>query len=311
MKKVSVIVTTYNEQEYISELVESLLCQTLSPSEIIIVDSYSNDETFNILKNFESKQPNLKVIQKKTNRSAGRNFAIQKCSSELIAITDAGCVPNKNWLEKISEPLLLNTCDVVAGYYYGKPNNIFEKALIPFVLVMPDKTTNTFLPSTRSMCMKKSIWKKTGGFNEDVDPGEDYEFSNRLIKKNYRIMFVKDALVGWYPRKDIASAYRMFKSFAYADKIASSPRPRIKYIFLKYLLLVLFAFISLIYPLGLWLFLCQLVFLISWSIIKNYKYVKHPLGLVYLPVIQTMCDIAVMNGTLAGILYKIKNNNEL
>ena len=79
--KVSVCVTTKNErEETIKKLFDALNNQTLKPNEIIIIDAKDYDNC---------------------SRSIGRNIAIKKAKNEIIALTDVGCLPKKDWLEKL------------------------------------------------------------------------------------------------------------------------------------------------------------------------------------------------------------------
>ena len=114
-REISVICTVYNEEENINALVESLLSQSLKPKEIIITDGGSTDGTLEILKDLEEKHHTLKVYSVPGNRAKGRNAAIAKSTAEYIAVTDAGCVADPFWLEKISEPLFAGAV-VASGF---------------------------------------------------------------------------------------------------------------------------------------------------------------------------------------------------
>lgn len=64
MAKVSVIVPVYNGKKYINKCVNSILRQTFKDIEIILVDDGSTDNTLDILREYEKKFPNVKVIPK-------------------------------------------------------------------------------------------------------------------------------------------------------------------------------------------------------------------------------------------------------
>ncbi len=168
MAKVAVVVTVLNEQETIRDLLDALIDQTRRPDEIIIVDGGSTDKTWEVV----SHRSSVVSYKKVGNRSIGRNYGVQHSKSEIIAFTDAGCVPHKDWLEELIKPFT-SGADVVSGYYEGKAKNVFQKCLIPYVLVMPDQTKDEFLPATRSMAIRKAIFFQHGGFDEKLEHNED------------------------------------------------------------------------------------------------------------------------------------------
>ncbi|MDQ5950786.1 MAG: hypothetical protein QG639_62, partial [Patescibacteria group bacterium] len=166
---VSIICTVYNEAETIGLLLESFKAQTLKATEIIICDGGSTDKTVEDVTKFANQHPSLhiKLLTKEGNRSVGRNAAIAASTTKVIAITDAGCRPENDWLEQLLIAYQQGTANVVAGYYKGRARTSFEEAVIPYVLVMLDKVNpQSFLPATRSMLIEKKVWQQLDGFDE-------------------------------------------------------------------------------------------------------------------------------------------------
>jgi glycosyltransferase involved in cell wall biosynthesis len=308
MSNISVIVTVLNEEKTIVQLLESLSQQTLSVREIIIVDGGSVDETLVQMKEFAKTHPklNLRIIQKKGNRSIGRNAAIKKAKSELIAITDAGCVPHLNWLEELDKAAQkIDQKDfVVAGYYDAKPNSPFEEALVPYVLVMPDRVNpRHFLPATRSMLMTKSAWKKVGGFDEKLSDNEDYAFAHALEKASIFMSFAPKAKVSWIPRSNLLQFWKMIFRFARGDAQARIWRPKVLFLFARYISaltgILLWLALGLQLKILFFFYVVFFGFYLLWSIQKNLRYVPH--GWYWLPLLQLTADGAVMLGTLNGL----------
>lgn len=292
MAKVSVVVTVLNERESIQELIAVLIKQT---KDVVIVDGGSMDGTWEYLQS----QTNIKAFQKIGNRSVGRNFGVSKTKAKIIAFTDGSCTPNRDWLEKLVSPFADPAIWVVSGYYKGISANAFEKSLIPYVLVMPDKLGGEFLPATRSMAILKSVFKRSGGFDEKLWHNEDYEFAVRLKKSGVAFTFVREAIVEWLPRKNLKSAAWMFMRFAIGDAQAGILRQSVKLLFARY---YIFAFLCFVNPWFLWLILPYLI----WAIWKNYKYVKMWQAMFWLPLLQITADIMVLFGTIVGLLSRIK-----
>lgn len=293
--RISFIATVFNEEKTILSLLKSLESQTLPPSEVIITDGGSTDMTLSLIKDFQkASKLKIKFIEAKGNRSIGRNVAIKNVLSEIIVCSDAGCILDKDWIKNIVKPFE-DGADVVAGYYKGKYKNIFQKCMIPYALVMSDRVNpNNFLPATRSMAFKKSIWEKLRGFDTKLSNNEDYAFARKIKENGFKIHFAKNAIVYWLPPGSFKKAFIMFYRFAKGDSEAKILRPKVAFIFVRYVLLTLFLAIS--KP----LFFVLILAMIVWAIIKNYKYVRDIQGFVFLPLIQLTSDIAVMSGTIIG-----------
>jgi len=302
--KVSFVATVINEELTIKAFLNSIFSQSKIPDEVIIVDGGSTDGTLDILSRYK-----VSVISKKGNRSVGRNEAIREAKNEIIACSDSGCILDKDWVKNIVKPFNNPKIDVVAGYYKGIARTVFEKSLIPYVLVMPDKVNpDTFLPATRSMAFKKSIWKKAGGFPEEFSNNEDYVFAKNLKRIGARIVFEKSAIANWIPRKNIKEAFVMFYRFALGDAEAKIFRPKVGFIFQRYIigLALVLLFLDLKSSPILYAVCILLVLYILWSIFKNFKYVKDLRGIIYLPLIQFASDLAVIYGSIVGLLVKSK-----
>lgn len=310
--KLSFITTVFNEQETIIKFLESVFTQTKLPDEVIVVDGGSTDNTLSEISKFKfpqgKKVPQIKILFRKGNRSTGRNEAIRNAKGDIILSSDAGNVLDKHWIENVIKPFSGKKVDIVAGYYKGISKNIFQKSLIPYVLVMKDKiNAEEFLPATRSMAFKKSIWKKAGGFDEKLSHNEDYAFANTLKKINAKIVFEKSAIVNWIPRKNLQEAFVMFFRFALGDIQSRIFRDKVKYIYLRYIFVFYLILLSLIersiYLYGFIIF-CFLLY-IFWSIWKNYRYVQNPKAFFYLPLFQFTSDFAVLLGTAVGFIRSL------
>lgn len=335
---ITFITTVFNEQNNIEKYINSILNQTQLPDEIIIVDGMSTDETVERITKDELRIKEegikFKLIIKKGNRAVGRNEAIRQASGDIIVCSDAGNILDKKWVEEIIKPFVeektssqptpkrrgswRSEVDVVAGYYEGKADNVFQKCLIPYALVMRDKVDpDNFLPATRSVAFTKKIWEKAGGFDEQLSHNEDYIFARKLKEIGAKIVFAKNAKVYWIPRKTFKEAFIMFFRFALGDAEANIFRPKVLFLFLRYLLFILLYGIYTYTKLPLILnslFLILLLY-IFWSINKNYKYVGERQAFIILPLMQFTADVAVLTGTCFGLLksllIKIKSNKIL
>lgn len=281
MLKVSFVTTVKDDPEGLRTLLDSLKQQTRQPDEVIVIDGEKSG----------------------TNRAQGRNLGIKKAKGEIIAISDAGCRLEKEWLERITEPFEDPKIDVVAGYYKPVTKSIFQKCLACYTCMPIDKVTPCqYLPSSRSIAFRKRAWKKVGGYPENLDYCEDLIFVKKLKKADCKFEFAPLALVYWPQRKNLKEAFKQFFNYALGDAQALY-WPHLKKIGLVYLR-YLIGFWFLILLSFAYLLICLFAYFF-WAIGKNYHHVRHPSAFIYLPLLQFTADLAVMAGAWRGLLKRI------
>ncbi|MBU1883794.1 glycosyltransferase [bacterium] len=100
---VSVIIPLYNSQRYISETIESVINQTYTNWELIVVDDCSTDTSREIVKEFEKKDSRIRLVESQVNfggPARPRNIGIEHTKGEFIAFLDSDDMWLKDKLEK-------------------------------------------------------------------------------------------------------------------------------------------------------------------------------------------------------------------
>lgn len=105
--EVSVIVIAYNEQERIVECVASIVAQTYSDVEIVVVDDGSTDATVAVLRAGFLDEARLRIVELGTNqgRGAARAAGLETARGRLIGFVDADIVLDPNWLHELRAAL--------------------------------------------------------------------------------------------------------------------------------------------------------------------------------------------------------------
>jgi glycosyltransferase involved in cell wall biosynthesis len=209
MMMVSVVVPTYNGSQCIARCLDALANQDFpQPYEIIVVDDGSTDNTEVIVKKYSTIKYIAQVHQ---GPARARNTGTDLAKGNIIVFTDDDCVPLKNWLITITAPFLDKEIVGVKGAYCTEQKNLIAR----FVQYeyeekyrMLSRHQYIDFIDTYSAAFRKDIFLKEGGFSgKFLDAaGEDADFSYRLYKKGYKMVFEPNAKV-WHTHPDKLSIY--------------------------------------------------------------------------------------------------------
>lgn len=121
---VSIIVPIYRVQDYINKCVESIMAQTYSNIEIILVDDESPDNCPEICDDYAKKDARVRVIHKKNGGlSDARNAGLEMATGEYIAFVDGDDYVSSDYIQALYEVCVKDESDIsCCGYYrvYGE-----------------------------------------------------------------------------------------------------------------------------------------------------------------------------------------------
>ncbi|KKQ24790.1 MAG: Glycosyl transferase family 2 [Candidatus Roizmanbacteria bacterium GW2011_GWC2_37_13] len=213
MPKVTVIISAFNHESYVSETIKSILDQTFRDFELIVVDNGSTDSTYKIIKSFFD--PRLKVFRIRKNIGFGYalNFCLKKSQGEYVSLfsSDDIAIPTK--LEK--QVQYLNSHSEVDAVFslaqlIDENDHILEKNYYENVFNQKNKTRyqwlNYFFNNGNCICfptalIKKSIYEKIGYENERLAQLHDFDLWVRLCLKT-EIYILQQKLVKFRIRSD-------------------------------------------------------------------------------------------------------------
>lgn len=189
---VSVIISTYNRQAYVREAIESVLSQTYSPFELLVVDDGSTDNTSALLKAYQGRVDVLSQANRGV--SAARNLGIRSARGAFIALLDSDDYwqPDKlalqmDWFDAHPEALICQTEEIWIrngvrinpGVRHKKQaGHIFEPSLA-LCLISPS-----------AVMMRTTLLEEVGLFDESLPACEDYDLWLRITCK-YPVGLVK------------------------------------------------------------------------------------------------------------------------
>jgi glycosyltransferase involved in cell wall biosynthesis len=218
---ISIITPTYNRADELVHLYESLKKQTvdLKLFEFIISDDGSTDITQSMVEEWQFNSPfkiNF-ISQKNQGPGAARNHGLDNAKGELILFIDSDCEAHPDWVSIIYNEYLGDTFDAFGGPDSDKEDFTNLQKAINFSMTSYLTTggmrghskimASKFYPRTHNMGIKKSIYKKIGGFG-GLRHGQDIEYSNRIRKSGARVKFLINAIVFHRRRSSLTQFFK-------------------------------------------------------------------------------------------------------
>ena len=209
---VSVIMAARDSDPWLADSLKSILEQTLECFEFLIVDDASNDQTATIIKEFQSRDPRIKVFTNDSPKGlpANLNFLIKEARGDYIARMDADDISHPERLEVqlafmkknkdiglcFSEVnIILNEGDFLCKKW--SPNNIKTALfMLPFL--------NYFVHPTAFV--KREVYIEDGLYNENFIKAQDWELWQRISRKGIGFGIVPKVLFDYRLRLNSNSA---------------------------------------------------------------------------------------------------------
>lgn len=194
--KFSIVIPTFNVENYLSKCLDSVLSQTYKNYEVILIDDLSSDKTRKVIDNYRLKDNRIKVIYNKENSGPAysRQKGIDIAKGEYILFLDSDdwyC--NGKLLEKIALIIEEYNSDCICFRYktFHNHNVVINKKNGPQngfynckdIALLKEKTQSPFWHYLWNKCYKKSVLKKNNiKFNEEMWSAEDVKFNQEFLK---------------------------------------------------------------------------------------------------------------------------------
>ncbi|WP_300438556.1 glycosyltransferase family A protein [Christiangramia sp.] len=206
---VSIIIPCYNDGRYIEQAIQSILDQTYSNREIIVIDDGSNNETKNILKDLDQKI-DLLITQENQGTSAARNIGISYAKGKFILPLDSDDYFEPDFIEKSVNILEkdsrvgLVTCHA----HIIKDDNITGEIISVGGQAKDMLIRNGVLANS---LFRKKVWEDVSGYDEKMVQGyEDWDFNISITQKGWQVYVIDEFLFNYRLKKKSRNTFANF-----------------------------------------------------------------------------------------------------
>lgn len=196
MELVSVIMPTYNVEQFVAEAIESILNQSYSNIEFVIVDDCSTDNTYKICEEYAQKDSRIKLLRNEKNSKIefSLNRALENCTGKYVIRMDGDDISDKfrieimkNYLDSHEDIKLVGTSAITININ----NEEIGRTIFLSDFSMIKKTCLLKTPVVHIWMTYKYVYDELNGYRK-LFATEDYDFILRLITSGYKCSNISD-----------------------------------------------------------------------------------------------------------------------
>lgn len=222
MVKVSIVVPVYNSELHIGKMIESVIDQTFSSWELLLIDDCSTDSSFSICEKWQNADKRIHSFHLSCNHgpSYARNYGIQRAIGQYLMFIDSDDFVAKEFIEKMYSYIEFYSADMIWCNYYEGVNDkyVFRSHKLPIKKSMSKKEMLAlFYKDTVGL---GSLWNKIYKLNnikknnilinERRVRAEDWEFNLDYISNSNNFVAIGEALY-YYQRANNHSIMALYR----------------------------------------------------------------------------------------------------
>lgn len=178
MPDYSIIIPTYNNEKKITRAIQSILDQTFTSWELLIVNDGSTDSTAQNIKPFLEDKRIRYIAQENSGVSAARHTGVENSVGEFICFLDGDDAVVKNWLADFNDLKDVDTGYISCGFQLN------EKKTYPKFNYEISEFKYSSLAGT--FALRKTVYEEIGGYDQNLRESENYEMTARAVEYCYK-----------------------------------------------------------------------------------------------------------------------------
>ena len=203
---ISVITAVYNDEKYIKKSVESILNQTVTDFEYIIVDDGSTDDTLNILEEIAKKDNRLIILtQKNLGAATARNKAINAAKGTYIALQDSDDISSPDRLKMQLNQLLKSPQNLISCTSHkiiDTNDNVIATNNKIYKNINDNILKGNFCVCHPTLMASRNLILKMNGYNPFYKKTEDYDLILRLLENKAYLAKINNCLYSYRIREN-------------------------------------------------------------------------------------------------------------
>jgi glycosyltransferase involved in cell wall biosynthesis len=209
---VTVIIPVLNGEKVLGGCLDALADQEQAPTfEVVVVDNGSTDGTADLVR---SHRVRARVLDEPTRGPyAARNRGIEAAAGEILAFTDADCIPDERWLAAGVAAVRAGG-DVVGGAIVQRSSahpTVWERYDRATYLRQDRFVREQGFAATANLLVRHAVVRDIGGFRPELVASGDLEFGRRATAAGYRLEYADDARILHHPRATLRDVWELHR----------------------------------------------------------------------------------------------------
>lgn len=220
----SIIIPLYNRPQEILELLETLVKQTYTQFEVIIIEDGSKFDAREIADQFKNKLDLHYYFKENGGQGFARNYGFERAKGDYFIIFDSDCLIPDDYLEIVCNYLYEHSLDAFGGPDAAHKSFTPLQKAISYAMTSPfttggirgnKKHLGQFHPRSFNMGVSRKVYETVGGFKL-TRLGEDIEYSIRIHTAGFKIGLIPTAKVYHKRRTSLSQFYKQLHFFGRA-----------------------------------------------------------------------------------------------
>ena len=189
MPLISIIIPTYNRGHIINRAINSVLTQSFSDYEILIIDDGSTDDSKNIIQPYFKNTHVKYLFQENKGVCSARNMGAKNSTGEYLLFLDSDDVFKEDALKNYSNKITHDKPDIIYGDMFFI-NSKTKETIIKKVRNTNGKIEGLGISIPGTFCLTRKLFDEAGGYDENIRFGENTELKFRIEYLNPKASFL-------------------------------------------------------------------------------------------------------------------------